>query len=89
MAEFCLECWNKINNGKDDEKNYILSKELELCEECGEWKHVIIAERRCYYEYRYRHFILPYYIIYGIVYCLWRLLRYLFKIFKKKSKKHL
>lgn len=44
MAEFCLECWNKLNNSKEDEKNYILSKELEICEECGERKRAIDDE---------------------------------------------
>lgn len=26
MAEFCLECWSKINNGKDDEKTTFYQK---------------------------------------------------------------
>ncbi len=46
MAEFCLDCWNKINKSKDDEKKYILSKDLDLCEGCGEWKHVVIRKRK-------------------------------------------
>lgn len=45
MAEFCLECWNKINNNNHKENKYIMSVDLELCEECGEFKRVIIAER--------------------------------------------
>ena len=46
MAEFCLECWNKINDTDNDDKKYILSKELELCEECGMWKNIIVEERK-------------------------------------------
>ena len=46
MAEFCLDCWNEINDSDYKEKDYVLSKELCLCEECGEYKHVIIAERK-------------------------------------------
>lgn len=42
MAEFCLECWNWLNRRNDPEKDYIISKDLDLCEGCGEWKHVIV-----------------------------------------------
>ena len=45
MAEFCPDCWNRINGSEDDKKKYVLSKDLDLCEGCGEWKHVIIRER--------------------------------------------
>lgn len=45
MAEFCLDCWNKINGTNYTEKHYIISKELHLCEGCGEYKHVILAEK--------------------------------------------
>lgn len=46
MAEFCLDCWNKLNKTQCTEKEYVLSKELELCEECGQWKPVILRVRR-------------------------------------------
>ena len=42
MAEFCLECWNKIMETDDPPKKYLISRELDLCEECGQWKPVII-----------------------------------------------
>lgn len=45
MAEFCLKCWNEMNETKDDESKFVLSKELDFCEGCGEWKHVIVRER--------------------------------------------
>ena len=45
MAEFCLECWNKINKKNDGAYKYIMSSELELCEACGEEKRVIVRER--------------------------------------------
>lgn len=48
MAEFCVECWNKLNDEKKPRAAYVLSLELELCEECGEWKRTIIAERTSY-----------------------------------------
>ena len=46
MAEFCLDCWNKMNGTKDTERDWILSDELDLCEGCGAWKAVIVTQRR-------------------------------------------
>jgi len=48
MAEFCLDCMNKILGTNDKPKEYILSWDLDLCEECGEWKRVVIRKK-----YRY------------------------------------
>lgn len=48
MAEFCLKYWNEINETDDSESQYVLSEELELCEGCGEWTHVIVSERSFY-----------------------------------------
>lgn len=45
MAEFCVDCWNRINHLQKTEKDYILSKELDLCEGCGKFRHVIVRER--------------------------------------------
>ncbi len=45
MAEFCLDCWNKINQVQDSKGRYVLSWERELCEEYGQYKRVIIVER--------------------------------------------
>ena len=59
MAEFCLNCWNRINKTEDNEKKYIISKDLDLCEGCGEWKSVIIMERKEFYMYKFRYFIFP------------------------------
>ncbi len=42
MAEFCLKCWNRINGRNDLKNKYVMSKELEFCEECMEFKHVIV-----------------------------------------------
>lgn len=46
MAEFCLDCWNKLMNSNDPAEKYVLSDELDLCEGCGEWKPVIICIKR-------------------------------------------
>ena len=45
MAEFCLDCWNKLNATDATEKDYVLSGDLDLCEGCGEWKPVIVRKR--------------------------------------------
>lgn len=45
MAEFCLDCLRKLDgiNYKDDE--FEISTELDLCEGCGEWKHVVVCRK--------------------------------------------
>ncbi len=53
MAEFCLECWNKLNNSNDRPFKYIMSKDLDLCEGCGKYKQVIVMERFYYYLHKF------------------------------------
>ena len=53
MAEICFDCYNKLNGNKDKRHWYIISRELDLCEECGQWKPVIIR-MKYYYIYRER-----------------------------------
>ena len=48
MAEFCLDCWNKVMDTNDPPKKFIISRDLDLCEECGQWKRVIVR-----YKLRY------------------------------------
>ena len=74
MAEYCVDCLNKMDGTNDNERKYILSKELELCEGCGEWKHVVIIERRAYYMRKFRYILLPVHIVCGAIYVIWRLL---------------
>lgn len=45
MAEFCIDCWNKINETHDPKWRYVLSWNKDLCEECGQNKRVIVTER--------------------------------------------
>lgn len=49
MAEVCLDCFNKAMGEKHSKRRYIFSENLELCENCGEYKNVIIVERKYYY----------------------------------------
>ena len=84
MAEFCLECWNKLNKTNDSKRKYVFSRELEICEGCGEWKKVIIAERKYYYRRRFK--VVRY--IYIVLYTIWRILILPYLIYKDyKSKK--
>lgn len=56
MAEFCLDCWNKLNGEKMTERDVILSKEYDLCEGCGEFCRVVEAERafKLFYDLTHR-----------------------------------
>ena len=45
MAEFCLECWSRLNEKDYSPEMYILSRELDLYEGCGEYKNVIVRAR--------------------------------------------
>ncbi len=67
MAEFCLECMNKIEGTCEDSKKYILSEELNLCEECGEYKHTVVCEKKYHYLYKFRFIVIPCYIIWRII----------------------
>ena len=45
MAEFCLDCWLKLNGTAATERDYILSRDFDLCENCGEFRRVIERAR--------------------------------------------
>jgi len=49
MAEFCVDCWNELNETNDPSETFILSMDYELCEGCGQWKRTIIAPRKHYF----------------------------------------
>ena len=46
MAEFCFKCFIEFNEITCAENQYIISKDLDLCEGCGTLAHVIVAKRR-------------------------------------------
>ena len=54
MAEFCLECWNRINETSLGKGEVVISKDLDLCEGCGERKPVIV-KMRLGYQVRWEH----------------------------------
>ena len=63
MAEFCLECQNKLDGTNYSEKKYILSDYLDLCEGCGCYKRVVIMERKYYYLCKLKYVLFPFKII--------------------------
>lgn len=83
MAEFCLDCWNKINETDESEWDYVLSEDLELCEGCGEFKHVIIMERTEYYTHKFGIFAMPIMMACNIVYIIRSLILLPYLIFKR------
>jgi len=48
MAEFCLDCWNKIMETNDPKNKFVLSRKPDFCEECRQWKSVILPARKSY-----------------------------------------
>ena len=48
MAEICFACLNKLENNKLKKGMFIISRDLELCEECGQYKPVVIRRKRRY-----------------------------------------
>ncbi len=73
MAEFCVQCYNRINQKKTHPCDYILSFYPELCEGCGEYKRVIIL-RTPYWNNRFLFFD----ILYEIFLLIRELLVYLY-----------
>ncbi len=45
MAEFCMECLNKISDTNFKEKDFVMSKGLDYCEECCQLKHIVIKRK--------------------------------------------
>ena len=54
VAELCLECLNKLTGRNEKKSTYILSKDLDLCDNCGEWKRVVVMTKRAYYKRKYK-----------------------------------
>ena len=38
-----MQCWNRLNDRKDTEKDVTLSKEVDLCEGCGKLCRVVVS----------------------------------------------
>ena len=53
MAEFCLNCWNEMNETHLTEEDVILTEYLDLCEGCGEFKQVVDGYKKRLKELAY------------------------------------
>ena len=51
MSEICLECYNEIMGTNNPPEKYVISKDLDICEECCQLKHIIIREHLWYDMY--------------------------------------
>ena len=63
MADFCLDCLNKLDNTNHSAKRFILSDYTDLCEGCGCYKTIVTMERKYYYLRKFRYVLLPFRII--------------------------
>ena len=45
MAEFCVECWNRLTGMGDEKRRYVITSYRDLCKGCGQYKQVIVTER--------------------------------------------
>ena len=73
MSEICLKCWNKINGTEDGEGKYVLSRGLELCEDCGELKHIFITERSSSHVGKFIFVYILIAVIWSVIYFVCRL----------------
>ena len=86
MAEFCFECFNKISGNKQKKWTYIISKDLDWCDVCGEWKHVVVSKRWAYYAHKFKFLVYPIIIVVSIAILPYRLVMLPYVIYQ--SKKH-
>lgn len=52
MAEFCPDCYRKVLGEEKENHMLIISRDYDLCEGCGQYKHVVDGEKN-WYEYFY------------------------------------
>lgn len=57
MSEICLDCLNKLLGTNYSEREFIISNDLDLCEDCGEWKNVVVSREQGY-QWRRLHFLI-------------------------------
>ncbi len=50
MAEFCYECFNETFGTNFPKEKLKMSKELELCEGCAQYKHVVVKIGKSFFE---------------------------------------
>lgn len=48
MSEICFDCLQALTGGTEKEKMYIISKDFDLCEECGQFRPVVVRLKKRY-----------------------------------------
>lgn len=89
MAEFCFDCWKKLFDENAQKEKYIISKYDDLCEGCGEYKPVIIVEKKYYYLRILKRLFFPVIFIFVIISIPFRLIYYPLLRYKLKKKRAL
>lgn len=46
MAEFCFECYKKYLDKDAEIENLVMSKDLDLCEGCAQYKRTVIKIKK-------------------------------------------
>jgi len=54
---------DEINERSDPPERFVLSKDLDLCEGCGLYKHIIVRERRNLFARLFHILLFPFYLI--------------------------
>ena len=52
MAEICMACFRREFEELGEiftERGWIISKDADLCETCGEWKPVVVRRKKLYF----------------------------------------
>ncbi len=90
MAEFCYECYKKLHKSAGNKSDYVISWGYDLCEGCGEIKHVVTGRRPKYFAFYGSSFLLLPFLIVGFVfYCLIKLIKHIhLKIKNNKKRKN-
>lgn len=85
MAEICLECWNKLTGENNPKEKYIISKDLYLCEKCGEYKNVIIVEKEYSSGLLFYTIIFPFVVVFKILKTIFKIILFPYKLYKKNK----
>ena len=83
MSEICPSCWKKRTGEKCVRLQYKLSKDLDICEDCGEDKRVIVVSRWAFY--RFKWYVLPLTTVVYTLYFIYMLLRIPYTIYEQRK----
>jgi len=54
MAELCVKCYQQECEEMGEpfaERGLVISKDADLCETCGEWKPVVVRQKKLHFLY--------------------------------------